>query len=410
MSLNIDNIVHPNEAFLDYKDKLLSIYVEDYGEKERELIKNRMNNTLYLFDSNPVSMMEFLMDNSEDINDPLVIRQIEEEYINYVKVKSKIDKKLNKELLKYIASFFDISWRRAPMELLDLDYEAFSYESNSIMKNSSLDNLEERKGIEKRRADYLEECEKLGIKPLTNPVYINFILEQIYKYDSILNQRLLKGTKWGQRIVKRLMKYNPQFTIDKIDSMMMRNRVASTYYSINNGIRDGICMYYPLVENLERQALDNFMFHENRHVIESSSRVSGLSLYGDESLYRLINEIHTEDKAIKDGKKLKNEVLFDNSSLQEGCFSPYAALLLFTDGFYDEFNTYLNDFALHGRINEFEEMFGKDDLLAFEKYLECLECYIKKEKDEFSLYTSLDDREKAKQYVKKLKDNARRVK
>ena len=43
------------------------MYVKDYGEKYYDLIKNRMDNTIYLFDANPLENMKFLEENGEDV-------------------------------------------------------------------------------------------------------------------------------------------------------------------------------------------------------------------------------------------------------------------------------------------------------------------------------------------------------
>lgn len=407
--MKIENIVHPYESFLDYRQKLLDLYEADYGEEEISRIKNRINHTLYLFDSDPLEMMIFLDDYEDQISDQEAIRKIEEEYENYIKVMNRIEKQINKELLKYMAAFFEISWRKAPSELLDLDYESFSYANSNKLRNPTVDNLAERLSIQERQKAYIEKCQELGIKPLTNLTYIHFILEEMDRLESVRNQRLLRETKWGKRIAKRLRKYNPQFTIEKIDTMMRTNQVASTHYTRDdNGNRNGICMYYPIVENIDRKALDDFLFHENRHVIESNQNSSGLSPYGSDDIYRLINEIRAEDKAIKDGKALAADPLWDNSPLAEGYFSLYEALIPLTHSLFDDYNEILNNFALHGRIFEFEEMFGKSDLLEFEKYLESLDCYMKRVKTASVVHDNTEDLEKSRAYVKKLRANANR--
>ena len=63
----MENVLNPNKALEEYKSYLLTMYVKDYGEKYYDLIKNRMDNTIYLFDANPLENMKFLEENGEDI-------------------------------------------------------------------------------------------------------------------------------------------------------------------------------------------------------------------------------------------------------------------------------------------------------------------------------------------------------
>ena len=60
---NIENILYPDEALDEYKKKLLEVYLEDYGEEYKDIIIKRMNNTLYLFDSNPKDTLRFILNN-----------------------------------------------------------------------------------------------------------------------------------------------------------------------------------------------------------------------------------------------------------------------------------------------------------------------------------------------------------
>ena len=46
----MENILNPNKALEEYKNYLLAMYAKDYGEKYYDLIKNRMDNTIYLFE------------------------------------------------------------------------------------------------------------------------------------------------------------------------------------------------------------------------------------------------------------------------------------------------------------------------------------------------------------------------
>ena len=84
----MENVLNPNKALEEYKSYLLTMYVKDYGEKYYDLIKNRMDNTIYLFDANPLENMKFLEENGEDIFPNIIdnIVVIPIKYTEYIKI------------------------------------------------------------------------------------------------------------------------------------------------------------------------------------------------------------------------------------------------------------------------------------------------------------------------------------
>ena len=90
----MENVLNPNKALEEYKSYLLTMYVKDYGEKYYDLIKNRMDNTIYLFDANPLENMKFLEENGEDIFPNIKkIRTYLKEYKNFIKIKNALENK-----------------------------------------------------------------------------------------------------------------------------------------------------------------------------------------------------------------------------------------------------------------------------------------------------------------------------
>ena len=53
-TINYNNILNPNIALDKIKDRLIEIYMCDYGIEYKELIEERINNTIFIFDSNPL--------------------------------------------------------------------------------------------------------------------------------------------------------------------------------------------------------------------------------------------------------------------------------------------------------------------------------------------------------------------
>ena len=73
-----------------------------------------------------------------------------------------------------------------------------------------------------------------------------------------------------------------------------------------------IC-YFPIMKNYGVGSVDKIFFHENRHVAESGINISGFSpaCNGD---YMLINELRTQENAIRDYMKMQWQYLKSEKS------------------------------------------------------------------------------------------------
>ena len=105
-TVNFESILNPSESFNEFKKYLIELYLEDYGEEYQGIIEKRINDTYYLFDSNPVDTYNFYKNNKLFCGFRRMGR-IEREYVNYKAVKDKIDKRLTAKYKDAISSFYN---------------------------------------------------------------------------------------------------------------------------------------------------------------------------------------------------------------------------------------------------------------------------------------------------------------
>lgn len=375
MNIQVASIMQPNEAISDLKKALLEVYKESYGEEYAFLINNRMNNFTYIFDSNPIETMAFILEEYDTINDKRLINFYEDEYYDYCRKKNKIERKSNLSLAKYIAHFLGINYnRKLYSELLDLDISSFNYENCNIVNNPE-SSPELKEEVLKRQKAYLKKCQELGINPLTNSTYINIIEQEKAKTKEMVNIYLLKNTKWGKRIIKKIHSLNHYISIEDINRILSIKKTASTSHVLGDDRKSfaGI-MYFPIIHNLNIKSIDRVFLHENRHVIESSNNSCGVHPHVGRK-YLLINELHTEDNALQDAGKIP--CIWSNSSFADESYSVYEEMLPYTFDFFTKNRDLINYYAICGNIKEFEERFGQDKLLELEEYLVRLKKHLK---------------------------------
>ena len=131
MKTSVESFLCPKEVLDENQNLLIDRYVEDYGNEYRDLIRKRMDNTLYLFDSNPIVTMEFIQQFGGIISSSQMIL-FEKEYRNYKKVFSVIHERIKKQYYQKLASYFSISSHPIKEEILSLDIESFSLENQFL--------------------------------------------------------------------------------------------------------------------------------------------------------------------------------------------------------------------------------------------------------------------------------------
>lgn len=392
----VDHILHPNDILKESKKDLLQLYAESYGEEYSTSIESRMNHTLYLFDSNPIDTMNFIQEQQDHIDDFKLLNYYEKECLDYVKIKTKYDSQYQKKLYQVLSRYFNLP-RKMKKELLDLDIDSYSLKNISILKNPN-SNQETINKIKKRQEKYLSECRKHNLIALTNPTFIHLIEHEKSRLKKERDYKIIKHSIWGKRMIKRIKMFFPYLSIQDISIMLNHDFIATNNNLTSENCYANSIVYFPLIESLKHKNLDHLFLHENRHVIESERNHCGLHDYAT-GKYSMMNELHTEDNAIQDSQKSHNIELWSNDSLAKESINIYEEMLLYTDGFFDNYRELLNHLAITGDVNLLEKKFGKKELEEFEQFLYHInQILLDKNNYDKEFYT-----QEGKQLVKKLK-------
>ena len=396
---NIDNILNPEESFKSYQDILIDKYLEDYGEEFEKIIRSRIDRTLYLFDSNPIDTLKFLLDNEDKIHDNNYFAEVEKNYYNYQKLKRRITQKLEKDYYGRLSHFFNISSYPIREDILKLDYQSYNLENTALLKNDSV-NDDIKNKIIRRQNKYLEACKEAHVEPLTNPVYINILEKDKEIIEKQKMKYLLSHSTWGKRIIRKFREHDKRIDIDDIVNIMLQKEVGAANFRLDNNFKATTSIvYYPIMKNTRLKSLDRMFFHENRHVVEAGRDSVGLNTHLGNK-YQLINEIRTEKHAIEDANELKKKVLWSNDQMPENSYNAYEQLFPYTFTFYEDNRSLLDDIAISGDIGFLEDYYGKEELESYEQFLkESLKVLAdnhykyqstEKEEEEFKLVNNLN--------------------
>ena len=363
MKKTVEEFMYPNEVLEDNMPYLEGIYQEDYGRKFTSTIKRRIDNTLYVFDSDPVVTMNFFKDREKEIHDEDFLRRIYREYDNYIKIKDMVHNMLRKKYYHILSSYFSVLPYPVREDILDLDIEAYSYQNiHKVKFGNDLETI-------RRQEDYCKECDKLGVKPLTNPRHIHLLLNEKEKLYNQENKLVIKNSRWGRRIIRAMKKYYPIITLDDIVTLLEKEYAAYTANLLdNNGIPSARIMYFPLLRNLGARNLDGIFYHENRHVIESTEGGSGLHIFRGK-YYRFMNEIRTEKNSLLDKECFSDDFLWSTDKVPDEYYNLYAELFPYAVNFFEENREFLNYCAITGDFKTLEAKFGAKNLIEFEQFL-----------------------------------------
>lgn len=368
----MENILNPNKALEEYKSYLLTMYVKDYGEKYYDLIKNRMDNTIYLFDANPLENMKFLEENGEDIFPNIKkIRTYLKEYKNFIKIKNALENKYFEDYYLILSNSFSYYSKFGIEDFINIDLDSYS-STNIMLLNDKYTSDSIKKDILKRQQEYMRVCSVYGIEPITNPVFIDSIISKREELIRKKNTLLISKTRWGRRI-KSIVNRNTKFKVSDLDiAQIIFNgencAMTSTFTNKNGDFR--LC-YVPLTKIYKLKGLDRVFFHENRHVVECSSINSGIDTYDDDK-YSMLNEIRTEKNAIRDSNFFKSMPLFSNCDFPSKYDCTYSMAFPYTMNFFEDNCDVLNDLSINNDVVSLESIYGANDLKLFNDYLDSI--------------------------------------
>ena len=364
--LNYNSFLFPEYVVLAIKNRMLHKYIDDYGKENKTSIKKRLDDAVFLFDSNPVETMEFVIANYNNVDNQDFFLRSYVEYADYTSLNDKYNNKMSKLLEKYLKDNFERDALKKNIDVFDLDFDSYSSKSIEIL-NGNDDSKKE--AILERQNKYKVDCLEIGFEPIINCDDIDDIVafKEALKYYK--KEKLIKNSRWGKRIKKEL-KHNYSFVpmdIDLVDMLYDRSTPAATYViKGEDGVpRTVLCM--PLMSIYKYGDLDRVFYHELRHVVESSDKNSGLYNY-ESGRYEFINEIRTEMHALDDCELMNDFTVFGRS--QKGKISAYEKIIPEYYDFFYNYRELFDKFALFGNIDSLELYIDKDKLDCLEEDIE----------------------------------------
>lgn len=365
-AVKYENILNPEEAWNEFKKYLIELYAEDYGEEYKELIKKRIDGTYYLFDSNPIDTFNFYKNNKLSYGFKRMCR-IEREYHNYLAVKNRIDKRLTAKYKDIMCGFYNTI--SLPDDFLVVDYEAFSFDSMRKL-HSATTSEDNKNSILRRQRSYIDFCNLYGVKPITDIETIDKMIKikKDLEYEEF--KFLLDESIWGKRLKKDIFdKTGVHVDTKLLGSVMYDPKCCASVCQIpsSDGKFVRIC-YFPIMKNYSAGAVDKIFFHENRHVVESGTNISGFSpaCNGD---YMLINELRTQENAIRDAYEFRRVPLFSNYGDSPNFINVYERLFEYSGPFIKNYLALLNRLGINNGYYDLEYLFGRDNLMALESHL-----------------------------------------
>ncbi len=257
MRMNIDNILQPKKALEEWKEKLLSLYQEDYGEKRRGLLEARWNQTIFILDANPKDKRDFLKRNKVR---KLHYLQAQLECLDYQRKEKALEEAMHQEFKEYLQDRHNIYSEYQINEL---------WTGNRLLKY------------------------KFGYNVVSDAIEKRKELVQSKK------ESLIENTIWGRKLQKK----HPELTIPQLAEIVLSDTdtASTSILKDKRGITRTIC-FLPIMKNMPHASIDRMVLHELRHVVETGDNRIGLEDLRNPR-YRLLNEIRTQKNAVRDERR-----------------------------------------------------------------------------------------------------------
>jgi len=352
MSYNIEGIIYPRQMIREVIKKVLPLYAKDYGMEYVNMILNRLYETIYIFDSNPIDTWDFVSKHEKEIEDKILVYRAEQEYKNYKNVENKIDSSNERILFRVLKKFFEEKPNKN-YPLMDIDFNSYSISSIEKLKNGTED---EKNKIRERQAIYKQQCRLAGISSITIPD----LATELDNVQQFLKEKkkyyLIKNTKWASRIKKEINDiYHFNISDEALKDSLFDNSLASTTIEDDkNNFRT--IMMFPLMSNYGKTNLDHVLFHELRHVVETGNRSCGFYKLKN-GKYQMINEIHTEKNALLDLERLSEYTFFGKSRRNNKSY--YERFFPYLENIFEDYKMSFDIFSFINRPDLLERLFGE---------------------------------------------------
>lgn len=305
MRIQVENILQPKKALEEMKEKLLSLYQEDYGEKRRSLLEARWNQTIFILDAKPTEKRDFLKKHQMG---KLRILKAQLEYFDYQRKEKASEEAMNQEFKEYMQDRHHIYSEYQVKEL---------WTGNRLLKD------------------------KYGYTILS---------DAIQKKEECVQKKktfLLQNTIWGRNLQQK----HPELTVNQLAEIVLSDMdTASTSIVKDKSGRTRTICFLPIMGNMPHASIDRMVLHELRHVVEAGDNHIGIENL-QKPVYGLLNEIRTQKNALRDEKRIP--ILFGRI---DNDIQSYYDLFVRKLEELDVYQSLLNEIAMTGDVKTYREI------------------------------------------------------
>lgn len=355
----IERILHADEIVEEKKKSLIQYYKEEYGRKFESIIRFRMNNMLYFFESPPLETYAFLKNNPTEYNNTDEFYYLKRLARDYKNITRKLTAETNYNIFLLYCRFFRIKvheYNRRQEEILSLPIGAYCTKTLYYLNHPNTPK-KVKKEIGNTQKEYLTQCSNLNIKPIDNPSQIDTLLLESEKLEESLRTKIFYQSIWGKQLLE---KYN----YSCIDSII--NLEDSGECTNISRTKDQAFIYIPLIRCLldDNDNLDRLFFHEFRHGIETGINGIGISL-NSKNEFDFLNEIRTEKHALND---IDNQEEIFNKGINE-TVSIYEPFFSVTGTLFEKYRSTFDTAAIINNENILYKTFSTSGLKEYSMYL-----------------------------------------
>ena len=374
------NLIDVNDNFNKNKNFIIDVFINYYGSDYSDIIKRRLDNVLFDFSSTPEEDYKFMVEHDNQITD-LSKLLIKLRYKNYEKIQKKSKQLIMKPLVESIQCLLMNN-----LEKIDIESESFlslfmdkninggcidAFSSKSIAllnKYDVVDSLKE--SILNNQNEFRKNMEVLGINlENLNAESVDNFIRYRKKIQTEYKKKIVKESKYGKSLYKEIkMKFGVKLTPEELSLIALREYAWAGHYkyvkSENNVIYHQI-IKVPLLHliNIGIKGLDVNIIHELIHKVETNGDFVGIAIHDYRNINNIINEIRTQNLAIKITKELHKLgiYMYDNPDdyTVEGD-STYELLFPLIQNFINEYEEIFSSCAINNTPNKLFEYFGED--------------------------------------------------
>ncbi len=377
-------VLFPTSVLQNRIDELFKYYVSQYGKENSSLIRNRLSNIIYIFNSPPDITYKFILDNQDLPIDEKYISNIEKQAINY----NLLNKSLNVQLMKDLCESF-YYYHNISSNDVKFDIEQILFLVTDMCNNKN---------------DYIKQITELGIKPIEDEHHFLNFMENCKKLVYDKENNLKAYSLWGQSIKNSLLKMGIGVSDNDLACLLDYSE-DGWCRAFDNGRKDPIVIItIPILQRyLEGMDVDRIFLHEFRHSIEIKD-INRIGLYDKSGVFRSLNETRTEGCAIEDNKNINT--IFSKRTLKKWC-DFYGKIYYHNKDFFDTYNSILNSLAFSNDIEKMFKIFGEKDITQYDIILNSIY------NDMVSKYVNnqeviITDNNLCKKQIKKLDRNIRK--